>query len=33
MYEGVSIMEKSGEKQLDPNKMKTYDEDTLEGLK
>ena len=33
LQDGFVEMEKSGEKQLDPNKMKTYDEDTLEGLK
>lgn len=33
LQDGFQEMEKSGEKQLDPNKMKTYDEDTLEGLK
>ncbi len=33
LQDGFQEMEKSGEKQLDPSKMKTYDEDTLEGLK
>jgi len=33
LQDGFQEMEKAGEKQLDPSKMKTYDEDTLEGLK
>ena len=33
LQDGFAEMEKAGEKQLDPSKMKTYDEDTLEGLK
>ena len=33
LQDGFQEMEKDGEKQLDPSKMKTYDEDTLEGLK
>ena len=32
LQDGFQEMEKAGEKQLDPSKMKTYDEDTLEGL-
>ena len=33
LQDGFQEMEKSGEKQLDPSKMKTYDNSTLEDLK
>ena len=33
LQDGFAEMDKNGELKLDPNKMKTYDNSTLEGLK